>query len=68
MTHLSHTHYVCEAPPDNPLLITNFLILKQVLQIEGWVLFLFFFFFLGLKSILYIALFFNFVGFFFSLG
>jgi len=21
MTHLSHTHYVCEAPPDNPLLL-----------------------------------------------
>jgi hypothetical protein len=62
VTHLSHTHYLCEAPPDNPLLITDFLILEQVLQIEGWV---FFFFFLGLKSILYIALFSNFVGFFF---
>ncbi len=21
VTHLSHTHYVCEAPPDNPLLL-----------------------------------------------
>ncbi len=50
--HLSHTH-TRQPPPYNRF---NFLILEQVLQIKGWV---FFFFFLGLKLIIYIALFFN---------
>ncbi len=27
VTHLSHTHYVCEAPPDNPLLLLLLLLL-----------------------------------------
>ncbi len=29
MTHLSHTHYVCEAPPDNPLLLLLLLLLAS---------------------------------------
>ncbi len=56
VTHLSHTH----TRQPSPYNIFDFLILEQILLIEGWVFF--FFFFLGLKSIIYIALFFNFVG------
>ncbi len=29
VTHLSHTHYVCEAPPDNPLLLLLLLLLAS---------------------------------------
>jgi hypothetical protein len=65
VTHLSHTH-TRQPPPYNRF---DFLILEQVLHIEGWVFFSFFsFYFLGLKSILYIVLFSNFVGFSFNLG
>jgi len=43
VTHLSHTH-TRQPPAYNRF---DFLILEQVLHIEGWVLFLFLFFFLG---------------------
>jgi hypothetical protein len=60
VTHLSHTHYVCEAPPDNPLLLASCNVATHINSF-------FLFFFLGLKSIFYIAFFSDFVGFFFSL-
>jgi hypothetical protein len=52
---------VCEAPPDNPLLLLLLASCIAATHINSF----FLFFFLGLKSILYIALFSDFVGFFF---
>jgi hypothetical protein len=52
---------VCEAPPNNLLLLLLLASCIAATHINSF----FLFFFLGLKSIIYIALFSDFVGFFF---